>query len=278
MNELYLNLIKTLSAVVFLLLIDFVVEFLLIRNMKDKKKNFKIRVCVRYILFFCFLSFMAKVWVEGFGYLLTFVGVISAALTITQKEYLMNFIGWLIIMWRSLFSEGDYIEIGKYSGYVKHIGPLYFSLEEASELLWGDKTGRTIKIPNSLVANNPIVNFTLDRAFIEGKCFFTFTFASALDKVQDLIEEIDRETDKLLSHLYQDWSKKQQQEFEHLKRQGHHKVHFLLRVQQDRPLGIQLKVRYLSLRKDQKSIEDKISSIVINSVNSQPDIALSLAT
>lgn len=278
MNELYLNLIKTLSAVVFLLLIDFVVEFLLIRNMKDKKKNFKIRVSIRYVLFFCFLFFMAKIWVEGFGYLLTFVGVISAALTITQKEYLMNFIGWLIIMWRSLFSEGDYIEIGKYSGYVKHIGPLYFSLEEASELIWGDKTGRTIKIPNSLVANNPIVNFTLDRAFIEGKCFFTFTFASALDKVQDLIEEIDRETDKLLNHLHHDWSKKQQQEFEHLKRQGQHKVHFLLRVQQDRPLGIQLKVRYLSLRKDQKSIEDKISSIVINSVNSQPDLALSLAT
>jgi len=278
MTELYLNLFKTLSAVVFLLLIDFVAEFLLIRNIKDKKKNFKIRVSLRYVLFFCFLFFMAKIWVEGFGYLLTFVGFISAALTITQKEYLMNFIGWLIIMWRSLFTEGDYIEIGTYSGYVKHIGPLYFSLEEASELIWGDKTGRTIKIPNSLVANNPIVNFSLERAFIEGKCFFTFTFASSLEKIQDLIEEIDRETDKLLTHLHNDWSRKQQQEFEHLKRNGQHKVHFLLRVQQDRPLGLQLKVRYLSLRKDQKTIEDKISSIVMMCVNSQSEIALSLAT
>ncbi len=278
MTELYLNLFKTLSAVVFLLLIDFVAEFLLIRNIKDKKKNFKIRVSLRYVLFFCFLFFMAKIWVEGFGYLLTFVGVISAALTITQKEYLMNFIGWLIIMWRSLFTEGDYIEIGKYSGYVKHIGPLYFSLEEASELIWGDKTGRTIKIPNSLVANHPIVNFTLDRAFIEGKCSFTFTFASSLEKIQDLIEEINRETDKLLIHLHNDWSKKQQYEFDYLKKNGQHKTHFLLRVQQDRPLGIQLRVRYLSLRKDQKTIEDKISSIVMLCVNSQSEIDLSLAT
>lgn len=278
MPELYLNLFKTLSAVVFLLLIDFVAEFLLIRNIKDKKRNFKIRVSLRYVLFFCFLFFMAKIWVEGFGYLLTFVGVISAALTITQKEYLMNFIGWLIIMWRSLFTEGDYIEIGKYSGYVKHIGPLYFSLEEASELIWGDKTGRTIKIPNSLVANNPIVNFSLERAFIEGKCCFTFTFASSLEKIQDLIEEIDRETDKLLNQLHHDWSRKQQNEFDHLKRNGQHKAHFLLRVQQDRPLGIQLKVRYLSLRRDQKAIEDKISSIVMMCVNAQTEIALSLAT
>jgi small-conductance mechanosensitive channel len=278
MTELYLNLFKTLSAVVFLLLIDFVAEFLLIRNIKDKKKNFKIRVSLRYVLFFCFLFFMAKIWVEGFGYLLTFVGVISAALTITQKEYLMNFIGWLIIMWRSLFTEGDYIEIGKYSGYVKHIGPLYFSLEEASELIWGDKTGRTIKIPNSLVANNPIVNFSLERAFIEGKCFFTFTFASSLEKIQELIEEIDREIDKLLIHLHHDWSRKQQNEFDYLKKNGQHKAHFLLRVQQDRPLGIQLKVRYLSLRRDQKAIEDKISSIVMMCVNSQSEIDLSLAT
>jgi small-conductance mechanosensitive channel len=250
----------------------------LIRNIKEKKKNFKIRVSLRYVLFFCFLFFMAKIWVEGFGYLLTFVGVISAALTITQKEYLMNFIGWLIIMWRSLFTEGDYIEIGKYAGYVKHIGPLYFSIEEASELIWGDKTGRTIKIPNSLVANNPIVNFTLDRAFIEGKCFFTFTFASPLDRIQEVIEEIDRETDKLLSHLQGGWSKKQQQEYEHLKQSGQHKIHFLLRVQQDRPLGIQLKVRYLSLRKDQKTIEDRISSVVMMKVNQEPEIALSLST
>lgn len=278
MNELYINLFKTLSTVVFLLLIDFVAEFLVVRNIKEKKKNFKIRVSLRYVLFFCFLFFMAKIWVEGFGYLLTFIGVISAALTITQKEYLMNFIGWLIIMWRSLFTEGDYIEIGKYCGYVKHIGPLYFSLEEASELIWGDKTGRTIKIPNSLVANNPIVNFSLDRAFTEGKCFFTFTFASSLEKIQDLIEEIDRETDKLLVRLQTGWSKKQQQEFENLKRNAHHKAHFLLRVQQDRPLGIQLKVRFLSLRKDQKAIEDKISSIVIECVNTQSDINLSLAT
>ncbi|HRE31005.1 MAG TPA: mechanosensitive ion channel, partial [Candidatus Berkiella sp.] len=109
------------------------------------------------------------------------------------------------MMWRSLFTEGDYIEIGKYSGYVKNIGPLYFSLEEASELIWGDKTGRTIKIPNSLVANNPIVNFTLDRAFIEGKCFFTFTFASALDKIQEIIEEIDKEVDLLLTHMHSGW-------------------------------------------------------------------------
>ncbi len=278
MNELYINLFKTLSTVVFLLLIDFVAEFLLIRNIKEKKKNFKIRVSLRYVLFFCFLFFMAKIWVEGFGYLLTFIGVISAALTITQKEYLMNFIGWLIIMWRSLFTEGDYIEIGKYCGYVKNIGPLYFSLEEASELLWGDKTGRTIKIPNSLVANNPIVNFTLDRAFIEGKSFYTFTFGSSLERIQDLIEEIDRETDKLLTQLHAGWTKKQQHEFENLKRNAQHKAHFLLRVQQDRPLGLQLKVRFLSLRKDQKAIEDKISSVVMTYVNEQSDIALSLAT
>lgn len=278
MSELSISLFKTISTVVCLLVIDFIVEFILARNIKDKKKNLKSRVLLRYGLFFCFLFFMAKIWVEGFGYLLTFIGVISAALTITQKEYLMNFIGWLIIMWRSLFTEGDYIEIGKYCGYVKYIGPLYFSLEEASELIWGDKTGRTIKIPNSLVSNNPIVNFSLERAFIEGKSCFTFTFGSSLEKIQELIEEIDREIDRLLNHLRSDWSKKQQHEFEHLKSDGQHKPHFLLRVQQDRPLGLQLKVRYLSLRKDQKAIEDKISSVVMMFVDSQSEIALSLAT
>lgn len=262
MTEMYLNLLKAASTVTFLLLIDFIFEFLIIRKIQDRKKNIKWRVSLRWVLFFCFLFFMAKIWVDGFGFLLTVVGVISAAFTITQKEYLMNLIGWLIIMWRDLFVEGDYIEVGKYSGYVKHIGPLYFTIEEASDLLWGDKTGKEIKIPNSLIASNPIVNFSVENNQVEGKIVFTFSFASRMEKINELIDALSAEFEKVVpqtSNL-------------------HTKPQFMLRVVQEKPLGIQLTIRYFSFKQDQKIIEDKVFATVMHAVTVNDDLWMSVAT
>lgn len=261
MRDVYLNFLQAGSTVVFLLLIDFILEILIIRKIKDKKKAIKWRVSGRWILFFCFLFLMARIWVDGFGFLLTVIGVISAAFTITQKEYLMNLIGWLIIMWRDLFVEGDYIEVGKYSGYVKHIGPLYFTIEEASDLLWGDKTGKEIKIPNSLIAATPIVNFSMEKSHVEGKIAFTFSFSSSIEKIHQLTAKLEKQFTTLLPSQH-----------------AFPKPQFFLRVVQEKPLGIQFTIRYVSFKHDQKTIEDKVFETVMQAVNADDELAMSVAT
>lgn len=278
MNEVSLNLLKAGITLVFVILIDLIFEFLIKHKVKDKKKSFKWQVATRYVLFFCLLFFMAKIWVEGFGYLLTIIGVISAALTITQKEYLMNFFGWLIIMWRDLFVEGDYIEVGKYAGYVKKIGPLYFSIEEASDLMWGDKTGRLIKVPNSLIATNPVVNFSVDKTFFEGRMLFTFSFKSSIEKINALLPKIESEIEVLLNQRQSHWTPRQQREFTHLKKQSLEKPKFMLRVYQERPLGLQLRIKYLSLKQDQKIIEDAIFNLIMSAINVDPELEMSTST
>lgn len=277
MNEFTIHFFKTGFAVVFLLLIDFVIELLLIRKIKDKKKSIKLRVAIRYALVICFFFFMAKIWVEGFGYLLTLVGIIAAALTITQKEYLMNFFGWLIIMWRDLFVEGDYIEIGKYSGYVTAIAPLYFSIAEASDS-WGKTTGKVIKIPNSLIAINPVVNFMREDGIIEGKILYTFTMNSNLEKIQGLINLLETEITELIHSLSGNWNYQQQDEFSRAQIPSSSTPEFSIKICQDKPPGIQLKMRYLSLKENQKQIERKVFEIVMKVVRLDPDLALTVVT
>lgn len=274
MNELSLNLAKAGIVIVFLLALDFFVEVMLIRNIKERKRSLKLRVLLRYVLVVTFFFSMAKIWVEGFGYLLTFIGFIAAALTITQKEYLMNFVGWLIIMWRDLFAEGDYIEVGRYFGFVKTIGPLYFSLEETSDF-GGDKTGRIIKVPNSLVATNPVFNFSTDKSFMESKVHFIFSVDSSVEKLRELMVVLEKEIDTLLSSLYGNWTSKQQKELNHLSAFCYHKPQCILRVYQDKPIGLQLRVRYLSLRQDRRIIEDNIFALVMAAVNEHEDLEIS---
>lgn len=275
MNEFTIHFFKTGFAVIFLLLVDFIIEFLLNRNVKNRKKSIKLRVAFRYVLVFFFFFFMAKIWVEGFGYLITFIGFIAAALTITQKEYLMNIFGWLIIMWRDLFVEGDYIEIGKYSGYVTAIAPLYFSIAEASDS-WGSRTGKIIKIPNSLIATHPVVNFMKDDDIVEGKILYTFTMGSSVEKIHHLTQVLEKEIGQLIQSLSQQWNSYQQDEFSQSQKIPDYAPEFSIRVYQDKPPGVQLKMRYLSLKENQKIIENKAFEIIMNAIKDQPDLALTV--
>jgi small-conductance mechanosensitive channel len=146
---------------------------------------------------------------------------------------------------------------------VRDIGPLYFSIEEASDLLWGDKTGKVIKIPNSLIAANPIVNLSADHVYVEGKIIFTFSFNSSLKKIKALGKHITTE----IQHLVK------------IKQpSGIAKPQFLLRVFQEKPLGIQLTIRYVSLKQDQKLIEDQAFELVMASLEASEDLAMSVAT
>lgn len=273
MQPISVDLLHTGFVIIFILLIDFFVEYLLAKNIHNKKQSLKMRVLTRYIAAFCFFFFMAKIWVEGFGYLLTFVGVISAGFTITQKEYLMNFTGWLIIMWRDLFVESDYIEIGEYKGFVQHIRPLYFTLEEASDLIWGERTGRIIKVPNMYISSHPFINLSIDNQFLEGFIAYTFTFDSSYEHIKKLIASIETELEALFHKLYDGWAKRNPKEYSHLKREFLIKPQGLLKVFQSHPSGYLLRVRFVALRLDHTHFEDIIHNKIMESIVKKEPIA-----
>lgn len=260
-------------AIIILALIDFVLEFLVIRKMKDKRESIKMRVAIRYILVIFLIVLMAKIWVKGFGYFLTVIGVVAAGFTITQKEYLMNFVGWLIIMWRALFVEGDFIEIGKYAGYVTHIGPMYFFVAETIE---GTKTGCTIKLHNSIIATTPIINHSMDRGMLEGRQYFVFSYGSAQSALDTLMEDITYQLKMCFETLNPERMHRQQRDYARQKKDDLI-VQCYLRVVQnsDKACGLQLKVSYYALKQEQKLINDLIYSIVKSAVDSKPDLRLS---
>ena len=120
-------------------------------------------------------------------------------------------------MWRDLFVEGDFVEIGKYMGYVSYLGPMYFFVEETYE---GDKTGRLIKLHNSIIANNPVINYSLDRSFIEGRQYFIFAYDTPQDKLQSLMQQIETELLKYIEQINDEKSHRQQREYAFQKSKG----------------------------------------------------------
>lgn len=141
----------------------FLVLYYFFRNKADTKKHQHIvRKRFIYMMLVIDLLIMTKIWIDGFSHIITVLSLMAAGLVVANKESVMNLIGGLIIHWRELFVEGDLIQIQNFSGRVFSIGMMYFRIYETVSIDQKQATGRTIKIPNSLVITAPVVNFSPD--------------------------------------------------------------------------------------------------------------------
>jgi small-conductance mechanosensitive channel len=126
-----------------------------------KRRQFKLRMT--YLGVLIFLLVLTRIWVNGFTHIFTMLSLIAAGLVVTNKESIMNFAGWLIINWRGVFSEGDYIQIQGFTGCIDSINTFHFKVIESTSVDAGIFTGRTIKVPNSLIITTPFILFTPER-------------------------------------------------------------------------------------------------------------------
>lgn len=171
------------------------------RSINSKKHQRIVRKRFMYVMLVIDIFILAKIWVEGFTHLLTVFSLVAAGLVVVNKESIMNLIAGLIINWRDLFVEGDFIQIQSFSGYVASIGFMYFKLYETVAIDQKKATGRTIKIPNSLVMTAPLVNFSPE----SNLCFYQFMVncrpdAPLADQVKLVLDAIVG----IIENIYQD--------------------------------------------------------------------------
>lgn len=254
-----INLINSLLFAVIMVGGYLISKYLLTRKVKAFKTRTQYLNRLKYVFFILYLIFFIKIWVDGFIQILAFIGFLSAALTITQKDNLLNLIGWLIINWRGLFCENDYIKISQYSGYVKSIGFLYFSLIEASPDFPNRSTGRMIKIPNGLVARNPVTNFSHEK-FTECTLNIIFKPKSNLETIETLFGLIKDDVQQYLkSHLSTELSlSKQTQtllEFE---------PKYFVKIRQEKPTGFEMVLMFYCRYMDKAEVQYRINKLIID--------------
>jgi len=264
-----INLINSLLFAVIVVGGYLLSKYLLIRKVKAFKTRTQYLNRLKYVFFILYLIFFIKIWVDGFIQILAFIGFLSAALTITQKDNLLNLIGWLIINWRGLFCEDDYIKISQYSGYVKSIGFLYFSLIEASPDFPNRSTGRMIKIPNGLVARNPVTNFSHEK-FTECTLNIIFKPKSNFDAIESLFGLVRDEVQQYLkSHLSAMPMAKQTQtlsEFE---------PKYYVKIRQEKPTGFEMVLMFYCRYMDKAEVQYQINKLIIDYTSGNEALTLS---
>jgi small-conductance mechanosensitive channel len=95
------------------------------------------------------------------GQLGTFLGLAGAGLTVALKDFIVGFIGWLVLMGKNGIRLGDWVEINGVTGEVVELGMFHTVLLETGN--WTDSghpTGRRVTFTNSFAIEGHYFNFS----------------------------------------------------------------------------------------------------------------------
>jgi len=107
-----------------------------------------------------------------------YFSLIALGLALALQKYVASYFGFFVVTLSRLFSVGDRIRIGNIKGDVKKVGLFHFILDEVGEdeKLGGELTGRTLYIPNLIVLDQPVLNYSKNHSIKDRpiKCNFIF--------------------------------------------------------------------------------------------------------
>ncbi len=186
-----MKVLYTALVILTLLILKYLGNRIINRSIHEPKERYYWSRAIQYTYWAIFLLSVVFIWIAEFRSIGTFIGLVSAALTIALKDLIVNAAGWLFILIRKPFSVGDRITVGEHTGDVIDVRIFQFTINEIGNWVDADQsTGRIIHIPNGLVFTTPQANFTQGFSHIWNEIGVMITFESDWEKAKKILEEI----------------------------------------------------------------------------------------
>ncbi len=184
------------SAVLALLLVAVRRGTLLVvdRKVQDGRLRYRWSKGTAYAVFVVGLLALVQIWFDVIQSASTFMGLVAAGLAIALKDLVADLAGWVFLMWRRPFDLGDRVQLGEHAGDVVDIRIFQFSMLEIGNWVGADQsTGRIIHVPNALVFQQPLANYSAGFPFVWNELPVLVTFESDWRKAKQLLAEIASE-------------------------------------------------------------------------------------
>ncbi|MBK7632083.1 MAG: mechanosensitive ion channel family protein [Ignavibacteriales bacterium] len=272
--DLQYKIMLSIIIIIVILIIQRLLKKLLIHRIVDLKVRYQWQKISLYLAVFLIIIFLSNIWLELFGSMGTFLGLLSAGIAIALKDPLVNMVAWGFILIRQPFKVGDRIQIGKVSGDVIDIRLFQFSIIEIGN--WVDaeqSTGRIIHIPNGVVFTEPQANYTAEFQYIWNEIPVLITFESDWKKAKQILTDIINHHGIMLSN------EAERQLIEAAKK-------FLIFYSKLTPIvytsvkesGIMLTMRYMCSPRERRTTEEKIWEDVLKDFAKHKDIDFAYPT
>ena len=137
-----------------------------------------------------------------------YVPVIAVGLALALQKYTASFIAHFVINFSNIYAPGDRIRIGNIKGDVRRVGIFHTTLEEVGEdeKLGGELTGRLLHVPNLIILDQPVLNYSKDYSvhnktissdFMFDEVRIPITTNSNVEKATNILEHILKSQDEI---------------------------------------------------------------------------------
>lgn len=176
------------------IILAFFIKYMNLKNSEVNKNYSKLLFTFFVITIFLFITIR---YINDLIYIITFLGVVAAALTIAMREVLLNIAGAIYIFFTSVIKVGDRVmvqfETKHTIGDIVSISLVKIKLNEVDDytnIKELKSVGRTVYIPNSYIFTKVFYNYSLKKnGLITELLEFEFESNNDFDFIQNLIEE-----------------------------------------------------------------------------------------
>lgn len=203
-NEVFIKHLTTFGIIIFsyvLYKISLFVFFFLVRNKENDEleKNYRKITALLFVL--SILIFIIVRYIDDFLYIITFLGLIAAALTIATREIILNIAGAIYIFFSNVIRVGDRVmvqfETKHTIGDITNISLIKIKLNEVNDytnIKEVKNVGRTIYIPNSYIFTKVFYNYSLKKnGIINDLIEFEFDIDNDFDIIEDITKKVFEE-------------------------------------------------------------------------------------
>ena len=246
----YLNVLQVISVLVILFVIFSIILKLIERRLlkkvktKQQKSNVTVFVSLLRFLFIIFLLVIAlSVYYGQWGDVGFIAGLITVALGWALQKPISGVVAWIILVTRRPIHIGDRVIILNIKGDIKNITLTHIILNEVGGTIDGEESsGRTVMIPNSIIFEQEVINYTQQDDYILDEVVTAITYESDLEQAEKII---NKSVKKIMKPYWEKFPKR-------LSREPHTRLKF-------KDSGIDIKVRYFTIATKRNSITTNIT-------------------
>lgn len=188
--------------IVLVTIILFISSFLLSKLRKElskhtytRRQSSNINLFIRSIKYIFFVSLVFATIFHYSGSLKDLgivLGALTAALGFALQKPISAIAAWVMIVIKRPFDIGDRIIIGGVKGNVVDISITHIHLEEVGRYGGEETSGRIVIIPNSVLFEQNITNYSSKDDYVLGQVILTVSYESNVDKAVGITLDVAR--------------------------------------------------------------------------------------
>ena len=182
----------SIVAIFILWLLRLLIKRIIWNHTEKVETRYRWRKTTGYVYIFLIFLVLFRVWFNPGWNIVNILALVIAAIIISLQELVRSIAGWFALLWMRPFKVGDRIQIDNgTTGDVIDIRLFKFTLNEVGNWVHADQsTGRVMHVPNSIVLDKTIVNYTETFPYIWIELRILVTFESNWQKAKEILQEI----------------------------------------------------------------------------------------